>query len=136
MAPSRKKAVESRPLPFWSYAMLAADVSTMSAFLEEVRACSKPFSTLAVWFAISAFIERDTGVLTCSQRQLARAAGMAVGDVSRALEQLVSMGALIREERGKYRVHPSVMWRGTLDRRGQAEETAPRLTLVEGGKGG
>lgn len=114
--------------------MLAADVPTMSAFLEEVRACSKPFSTLAVWFTISGFLERDTGVLTCSQRQLAKAAGMAVGDVHRALDALVEMGVLLREERGKYKVHPSAMWRGQLSARGQAEEVSPRLTLVEGGK--
>src|SRR3954447_26571186 len=100
----------------------------------EVRACSKPFSTLAVWFTISGFLERDTGVLTCTQRQLAKAAGMAVGDVHRALDALVAMGVLLREEKGKYRVHPSAMWRGQLEKRGQAEETAPMLTLVDGGK--
>jgi len=114
--------------------MLASNAQTISAFLQEVRMSGQPFSVLAVWLAITAHLERDTGVLTCSQRQLAKTAGMAVGDVHRALDRLVSLGVLIREERGKYRVHPSAMWRGHLDIRGQAEETAPRLTLVEGGK--
>ncbi len=54
--------------------------------------------------------------MTCSQRQLAKTAGMAVNDVHKALDALVDMEVLIQEERGKYRVHPSAMWRGELDR--------------------
>jgi DNA-binding IclR family transcriptional regulator len=116
--------------------MLAASVETVSSFLHEVRAGGRAASTLAVFLAISAFVERDTGMLKCSQRQLAGAAGVNIGDAHRALDRLVELGVLIRGEKGKYRVHPSVMWRGLLDKRGQAEETAPRLTLVEGGKTG
>ena len=59
---------------------------------------------------------------------------MTQGDVHRALERLIEMGVLLREGRGGYRVHPSVMWRGELAKRGQAEAGAPVLTLVEGGK--
>jgi hypothetical protein len=134
MAPHTKKAVESRPLPFWRFVMLAADIEQMTSFLHEVRSSERSSSIFAVFLAISAFVERDTGALTCSQRQLARTAGVNIGDVYRALERLIEMRVLIREGKGKYRVHPSVMWRGQLALRGQAEETAPRLTLVEGGR--
>jgi hypothetical protein len=134
MAPHAKKAVSSQPIPFWIYSMISGNAQVVNAFLTEVRESKQPFSALAVWFAIAAHLELDTGVLTCSQRQLAKTAGMNVGEVNRALDILVKMGTLIREERGRYRVHPSVMWRGQLALRGQAEETAPRLTLVEGGR--
>jgi len=134
MAPFAKKGVESRPLRFWGFVMLSANEQAINAFIEGARVSGQPFSVLAVWFALGAHLERDTGFLTCSQRQLAKTAGMAVGEVHRAIDKLVEMGVLLREEKGKYRVHPSSMWRGGLDRRGEAEETAPRLTLVEGGK--
>lgn len=114
--------------------MLAADLETMSAFLHRVKAGSRPYSTLAVWNILPAFLEWDTGALNASQRQLAKAAGVTPGDVSRAIDRLVELGVLIREEKGKYRVHPSAMWKGGLERRGHAEETTPRLTLVEGGR--
>jgi DNA-binding IclR family transcriptional regulator len=114
--------------------MLATDVEQMSSFLHEVRSSGRSSSVFAVFLALSAFVERDTGVLTCSQRQLARTAGVNSADAHRALDRLVELGVLIREGRGKYRVHPSVMWRGELARRGQAEEAAPKLTLVDGGK--
>jgi len=114
--------------------MLSANAQTINAFLTEVRSSRQPFSVLAVWFAIAAHLEFDTGELTCSQRQLAKTAGMTAGDVHKALDILVAMGVLIREQKGRYRVHPSAMWRGQLSARGQAEETVPRLTLVEGGK--
>jgi len=114
--------------------MFSAHAQTVTAFLNDVRESKQPFSVLAIWFAIAAHLELDTGVLTCSQRQLAKTAGMNVGDVHRALDILVGMGVLIREEKGRYRVHPSVMWRGQLVTRGQAEETTPTLTLVPGGR--
>lgn len=114
--------------------MLAANVETVSAFLHEVKTGGRPFSTLAVWYALAPYVQRETGEITCSQRQLARTASVTLGDVRRAIIRLVEMGVLLKEGKGKYRIHPSVMWRGQLVSRGQAEEAAPRLTLVEGGK--
>jgi len=114
--------------------MLAADVEQMSSFLHQVRAGGRSSATFAVFLAISSFVERDTGILTCSQRQLAKMAGLNIADAHRALDKLVELGVLLREEKGRYRVHPSVMWRGELARRGQAEEATPTLTLVTGGR--
>jgi hypothetical protein len=46
----------------------------------------------------------------------------------------VAMGVAC-EERGGQNLHPPICHvAGTLDRRGHVEKTAPRLTLVEGGK--
>jgi len=114
--------------------MVAADAKTANAFIRGARASGQPFSVFAVWYAITAHVERDTGFLACSQRQLAKTAEMAVGDVHRAIDKLVDMGVLIREERGRYRVHPSIMWNGQLELRGKAEEQSPTLTLIPGGR--
>jgi hypothetical protein len=54
--------------------MLAANVDTVSAFLHEVKTGGRPFSTLAVWYAMAPYVKRDTREITCSQRQLARTA--------------------------------------------------------------
>jgi hypothetical protein len=135
MAPDRKEPVDSRPIPFWGYTMLTSDAKLANAFIRGARESGLPFSVFAVWYAIIAHLERDTGILTCTQRQpLARTAEMAVGDVHRAIDKLVATGVLLREERGRCRVHPSVMWRGELARRGRAEEDTPKLTLVDGGR--
>ncbi len=118
----------------WGFVMVAASVETVSAFLHEVKAGGRPYTTLAVWMALAPYVKRDTGEVDCSQRQLAKTAGVTQSDVYKALDRLIEMGVLLKEKRGVYRVHPSVMWRGELAKRGQAEAGAPVLTLVEGGK--
>jgi hypothetical protein len=127
------------PLPtsgrVWSFVMIAASAETVSAFLHEIAAGSRGFATLRVWHALAPYLERDTGRLTCSQRTLAKTAGVTQGDVYRALLRLTAMGALIQDGRGKYRIHPAVMWRGELATRQEAEGKTHPFTVVEGGKG-
>lgn len=118
----------------WRFTMVSASAETVAAFLHAVAAGPRGFSTLRVWNALAPYVRRDTAELTCTQRTLAQTAGVSRGDVQRALERLVEMGALLRDGRGQYRVHPAVMWRGELALRGQAEADAPMLTLIEGGK--
>src|SRR3954447_13419820 len=95
MSPHARKAVGSQQLSFWVFTMFSAHAQTVTAFLNDVRESKQPFSVLAAWFAIAAHLELDTGVLTCSQRQLAKTAGMDPRDVRRALDILVGMGVLI-----------------------------------------
>ena len=111
--------------------MVAASAETVAAFLHEVASGPRSFSTLAVWYALAPYVRRDTGEILCSQRTLAKTAGVALGDVSRALNRLIEIGALLQEGRGKYRVHPSLMWKGMLAKREQAEIVTPKLSLVE-----
>jgi Firmicute plasmid replication protein (RepL) len=116
----------------WRFVMVAAQEKLVTAFLRAVREGPRPFATLAVWNAITPFVRPDTGELLCTQRRLARTAGVALGDVSRALARFVEMGALERTARGQYRVSPRLMWKGELAKREEAEKTAPppRLELV------
>jgi hypothetical protein len=115
----------------WRYAMLAAREDLMTAFMRAIRSGPRPFATLAVWHALAPFVRRDTGEIVCSQRRLARTAAITQGDVSRALERLVEIGALEQEGRGQYRIHPTLMWKGELAKREVAEKLAPALRLVE-----
>ena len=50
-----------------------------------------------------------------------------------ALNRLIEIGALERLARGKYRVHPSLMWKGELQKREAAVKLASPLALVEPG---
>jgi hypothetical protein len=115
----------------WSFVMLASHPETVAAFLKEVAAGTRAFATLAVWYALCPYVRRDTAEVICTQRTLARTAGVSLGDVTRALRRLVEMGVLIKDGRGAYRVHPSVMWKGELAKRERTEAITPRLRLVQ-----
>ena len=101
--------------------MLAANAQTVATFLQEVSTAPRGFSVLRVFYALAPYVQRDTGLVDCSQRTLAKTANVNLGDVSRAMKRLVAMGVLLKEDRGRYRIHPAVMWRGELTRREQAE---------------
>jgi len=118
----------------WSFVMVTASPETVAAFLRAVAEGSRGFATLRVWYALAPYVRRDTGEVICSQRSLARTAGVSIGDVQRAMARLVEMGALLREERGCYRVHPRLMWKGELAKRERAEAVMPELEVIPGGK--
>jgi hypothetical protein len=115
----------------WSFAMVAASPEKVAAFLREIAAGPRGFATLRVWYALAPYVRRDTGEVLCTQRTLARTAGVSIGDVQRAMARLVEIGALTREDRGQYRIHPTLMWKGELAKREVAEKLAPTLRLVE-----
>jgi hypothetical protein len=114
--------------------MVVASPEVVAAFLHEVKAGPRAFSTLAVWNALAPYVRRDTGDVLCTQQTLANVAGVSIGDVQRAIARLVQIGVLIKERRGVYRVHPSVLWKGELTKREKVEARTPALTLVVGGK--
>lgn len=72
--------------------------------------------------------------MVCSQRTLARTASVSIGNVQRATVRMVEMGALLREERGRHRVHPRPMWKGDLAKRERAEVVMSGLEIIPGGK--
>ena len=115
----------------WRFAMIAAREDLMAAFMQAISSGPRPFATLAVWNAIAPFVRRDTGEIVCTQRRLAKTAAITQGNVASALKRLVEIGALERLERGQYRVHPRLMWKGELAKREAAEKRAPPLRLVE-----
>jgi DNA-binding MarR family transcriptional regulator len=112
-------------MPLWSFVMLTADPT---AFLEQVRQSERPYTVVMVTLAMMRYVEPETGKITATQRQIAKAAGIDVAHVNRAMDRLVEMGALIREGRGQYRFYPDFVWRGTLAGRAQT------LQVIEGGR--
>ncbi len=75
--------------------LMPANPETAEAFLREIASGPHAFSTLVVWCALGPYVQRDTGQITCSQPTLARTAGVAQSDVSRALDRLVEIGVLL-----------------------------------------
>src|SRR2546423_10893368 len=73
----------------WCFAMIASRADTIASLLHAIASGPRAFSTLSVWNALSPYVRRDTAEVVCSQRTLAKTAGVAVGDVSRALGRLV-----------------------------------------------
>jgi DNA-binding IclR family transcriptional regulator len=102
--------------------------------MRAIHAGPRAHATLATWLALAPYVRRDTGEVLCTQRTLARTAAISQADVFYGLARLVEMGALLREGRGRYRVHPRLLWKGELAGRERAEAGAPELRLVEGGK--
>jgi len=131
-----KRLTDRQPetLEVWSFTMLAAKAETVAAFLQAVASGPRGFATLRVFYALAPYVRRDTGEVLCAQRTLAKTAGVTIGDVQRAIVRLVEMGVLIKDGRGEYRIHPSVMWKGELIKRERAEAVSPPLTLLSGGK--
>lgn len=103
-------------------------VEDLTEFLAAVSETERPLTVLKVLLAMFGCIEAETGRVTVTQRQIAKRAGVDVAHVNRALDTLVKIGALVREGRGRYRVYPDFMWRGTLAGRENA------LRVIDGGQ--
>ena len=106
---------EPPPHETWKYAMMNPD--QLRQVLKAINASPKPLSTLRVWTAVLSRIRYDTGEVMAGGRLLADDAGTTPQEVSRALNRLVEIGALLRLRRGRYAVNPHVAWVGSLDRR-------------------
>ena len=78
--------------------MVAASPEKVAALLQEIAAGPRGYATLRVWYSLAPYVRRDTGEVLCTQRTLARTAGVSIGDVQRAMARLVEIGALTREE--------------------------------------
>ena len=91
----------------------------------------RPFATLAVWHAIAPFVRRDTGEIVCSQRRWPRRPRSRRATCLGPWNAWSKSGALERLERGQYRIHPLLMWKGELAKRAAAEKLAPPLRIVE-----
>jgi hypothetical protein len=99
--------------------------------LKAVKDSPKPLTTMAVWNAAISFIAYDRdGEIMASRQQIADAAGVLPRDVSTALAQLVTIGALLRLKPGRYAINPHVGWSGSLIKRDMAAKKTPRLVVV------
>ena len=123
----------------WGFVMLNPD--QQRAVLTAIKDCPRPAATVMAWNACISFIAYDRdGEVMASRYQIAEAAGLTPENTSRALTQLVEIGALIRLKPGRYRINPHVGWSGPLHKRELAgKEARPvaggsMLAVVDGGK--
>ena len=91
----------------------------------------RPRTTLRVWGMVMLHIQRDTGEITASCRELAEDAGTTPDEASRALNRLAVIGALLKLEPGRYAINPHVGWVGDLATRQEAAKDVPPVRLVD-----
>lgn len=103
----------------WPFVMLNRKVA--GDIQRKIVAGERAGTTLSVWLAALFFAEYGSGRIAASRQQLADQAGTNPVEVTRALSKLVTLGALMRTERGRYSLHPSVAWHGPLSSREAAE---------------
>lgn len=103
----------------WPYVMLNRSIA--GDIQRKINAGPRPGTTLSVWMAALFFAEYGSGRIAATRQQIAEQAGTDERGVSRALSRLVELGALTRAERGRYMLHPSAAWSGSLASRDAAE---------------
>jgi len=98
-----------------------------------VQGCRNVATTLAVWNTAISYIRMDTGEILASRDLIAEHVGTQPCNVSTAISELVKIGAIVRQRRGRrmaYFVNPNVGWNGGEGARQEAAKEAPQLRLV------
>ena len=98
-----------------------------------IRCVRKAELTYAVWNTAITYVRMDTGEIVATREQMASDAGTNTDEVSRAMGELVKIGAIVRHRRGRhvvYSVNPYVGWAGGEGARQEAAKDAPKLRLV------
>jgi hypothetical protein len=103
----------------WPYVMLSREQAR--EIQRRINAGPRPGTTLAVWMAALSYTAHGTGEIEATRQELAALAATNEDEVSRALSRLVKLGALLRTSRGRYMIHPSAAWSGSLASREAAE---------------
>jgi len=101
-----------------------------------IRDCRNVATTLSVWIAAITYVRMDTGEILATREQLAADADTLPCHISRAMTELVKIGAIIRHRRGRkvvYSINPNVGWNGGEGTRQAAARKAPVLRLVADG---
>ena len=113
----------------WRFVMLNPEQQRM--VLRAINASDRPNPTKGTWLAAISYLDYDTGEIMADRHQLAEDAGIHHSEVSRALNVLADIGALIRIKPGRYKINPHVGWTGDLHKRSEAAKDAPQLQLVD-----
>jgi hypothetical protein len=117
------------PPETWSFVMLNPDQQRL--VLKAIDNGPRPLTTLKVWNAAISHIRYDTGEIMAGRVRLAEDADITPDEVSRALNRLAELGALLKLRPGRYAINPHVGWSGGLVERHAAAKDAPVLRPVE-----
>ena len=115
----------------WMFVMISPE---QFRFVKKATETTKrPDQTWTVFTIAITHIRQDTGEIMATREQLADGSGKSVDEVSRAMGELVKVGAIVRQRRGRrmsYFVNPNVGWNGGEGARQEAAKEAPQLRLV------
>ncbi|KAF0138746.1 MAG: hypothetical protein FD153_1136 [Rhodospirillaceae bacterium] len=101
-----------------------------------IQDMARPDQTLRIWIAAITYMRMDTGEILATREQLAEDANTTINEVSRTMTELVKIGAIVRQRRGRkvvYSINPNVGWNGGEGSRQAAARKAPALRLVVDG---
>jgi len=115
------------PPESWGYVMLNPDQQRL--VIRAINNGERPLQTFRVWNAAISYLCYDTGEIMASRRRLAEDTEMHPTDVSRGLNCLADIGALIRLKPGRFAINPHVGWQGSLLKREAAAKRAPLVVV-------
>lgn len=87
-----------------------------------------------LWALLFTALHPSSGEIMLSREEMANRIGIVPADVSRIMSELVSIGAVVREKRGRsvrYGMSPYIATHQTGDQLAEARANAPRLRLVQ-----
>jgi len=99
--------------------------------LKAINAGDKPALTMRVWLAAISHIRYDTGEIMAGRERLAEDAETTPDEVSRALNRLFEIGALLKLRPGCYEINPHVGWTGDLMKRQAAAKDESPARRIE-----
>jgi len=115
----------------WVFVMISPE---QFRFVQQAtRTTRQPDLNWRVFTVALTYMRQDTGEIVTSRDQLATDIGTNTDEVSRAMGELVRIGAIVRQRRGRrmaYFVNPNVGWNGGEGARQKAAKDAPQLRLV------
>lgn len=118
----------------WTFIMLSPDQN--AAVLNFIVAeAQRPFVSTRLWAACFQHLRIDTGEVMLSRSDFAELLKVPARDVSRAVTELVSFGALSRRREGqrvRYFMNPRVATHLSGSARDTAQAAAPILSVVDG----
>jgi hypothetical protein len=117
------------PPETWTFMKLNPDQQRY--VLAAIHASPRPLATVMVWNACISRLQYDTGEVMASRTQLAEDAHIRPEEVSKALNRLVEIGALLRLRAGRYAINPNVGWMGDSLKRQEAAKDVPPVRLIE-----
>ena len=114
----------------WVFVMLKPDQQRL--VLKAINRGPRPLTTLKVWNAAISHIRYDTGEIMAGRVRLAEDADITPDEVSRALNRLADLGALLKLRPGRYAINPHVGWSGGLvERQAAAKDELPVRLRIE-----
>jgi hypothetical protein len=113
----------------WMFVMLNPDQQRL--VIKAINNGPRPLTTLKVWSVAVSHIRYDTGEIMAGRERLAEDADIVPEEASRALTQLVEIGALLKLRRGRYAINPHVGWSGSLVKRQESAKDVTELREVD-----